>query len=447
MIIKNKQQLSTTETKKQILEILEAGINSVLPDKIIKDSLQFNAQEKILKIQDQEFIIKDRIFVIGAGKATAKMAQSLETILDPKNITAGIINCPNQDAQLKKIKVHLAGHPIPDENGLNGVKEMLALKDKYKITPNDLIICLISGGGSALLPYPIKEVNLADLKKMNQALLSSGADIKEINIIRKKISQVKGGKLGQFFSPIPITTLILSDVIDDDLETIASGPTAPNTSTDKQAYAILEKYKLLNKIPPSIITYFEKAITLEELEPPKLEHCHNFLIGNSKIALAAMQDKAKEFKLEPIILTAQMQGIPEEAANLYAQEIKSGKFKDYNCLLLGGETTPKLPPDHGLGGRNQHYVLATLQAFIDQKYEGNFAIISCSTDGSDFMKDYAGAIASQETIKKAEKLKLDLKSYLKKYNSNAFFKKIDDSLIETGPTGTNVGDIVVYILK
>ncbi len=446
-MIKNKAQLATTETKKQALEILEAGINSVLPDKIIKDFVQFDTKNKTLKIQEEEFIVKDRIFVIGAGKATGKMAESLEQVLGKENITAGIINCPNTNYKLEKIKVNKASHPIPNENSLNGTKEMMELKSKYKINPNDLIICLLSGGASSLMVNPVKNVSLEDKQKLNKVLISSGADIKEINIIRKKVSQIKGGKLGLYFSPIPVITLILSDVIGDDLETIASGPTVPDTSTDKQAYSILEKYKLMNQIPPSIVTLFEKNITLEELEPEKLENCHNFLIGNSKIALSAIQNKAKEFKLEPILLTAQMQGSPEEAANLYASEIKKGKFKDYNCLILGGETTPKLPTDHGNGGRNQHYVLASLQAFIEQEYEGEFTIASCSTDGSDFMKEIAGAIADQETSKKAEEKKLDLKSYLKKFDSNSFFKQINNSLIETGLTGTNVGDIVVYILK
>jgi len=446
-MINNKNKLATTETKKQALEILEAGINSVLPDKIIKDFIQFDASTKTLKIQEEEFIIKDRIFVIGAGKATGKMAESLEQVLGKGNITAGIINCPDTNYKLEKIKVIKASHPIPDENSLNGTKEMMELKSKFKINPNDLIICLLSGGASSLMVNPVKNVSLEDKQKLNKVLLASGADIKEINIIRKKVSQIKGGKLGQYFSPIPVVTLILSDVIGDDLETIASGPTTPDTSTDKQAYSILEKYKILNQIPPSIVTLFEKNITLEELEPAKLENCHNFLIGNNKIALGAMQTKAKELKLEPILLTAQMQGNPEEAANLYASEIKKGKFQDYNCLILGGETTPKLPTNHGKGGRNQHYVLATLQAFIEQEYEGEFTIASCSTDGSDFMKETAGAIADQETLKKAENEKIDLKLYLKKCDSNTFFTKIGNSLIETGSTGTNVGDIVVYILK
>ncbi|MFA6296492.1 MAG: DUF4147 domain-containing protein [Patescibacteria group bacterium] len=446
-MIKNKSQLATTETRKQALEILEAGIKNVLPDKIVKDFINFDSKTKTLKIQEEEFIIKDRIFVIGAGKATGKMAESLEQVLGKNNITAGIINCPDTDYKLEKIIVNKASHPIPDQSGYDGMKKMLALKNEHKINPNDLIICLISGGTSAMMPAPIKGITLEDEQNLNKVLISSGADIKEINTVRKKISQVKGGKLGLFFSPIPVITLILSDVIGDDLETIASGPTVPDTSTDKQAYSILEKYKLLNQIPPSIVTLFEKNITLEELEPEKLENCHNFLIGNSKIALSSMQAKAKELELEPILLTAQMQGNPEEAANLYASEIKKGKFKDYNCLILGGETTPKLPADHGKGGRNQHYVLATLQAFIDQEYEGNFTIASCSTDGYDFMKEVAGAIADQETTKKAEDQKLDIKAYLKKFDSNSFFTKIGNSLIETGRTGTNVGDIVVYILK
>ena len=229
MIVKNKDILSTNKLRRQALAIIESGITRVLPPNIMKYAVRYDAADNILTINGETYSLSNRrVFVIGGGKASGLMAETLEVVIDPECITTGVINCKSGDYKTNKIKIISAGHPIPDQRGVSGVKEMLALKQHYSINENDLIICLISGGGSALMPYPINEVSLGDKQDITGLLLSSGADIGEINAVRKHLSKVKGGQLGYFYSPVTVVSSILSDVIGNDLATIASGPTVPD---------------------------------------------------------------------------------------------------------------------------------------------------------------------------------------------------------------------------
>ncbi len=440
MIIKNSQQLATTPKKKQTLEILESGIKSVLPRHLVKKSTSFDSNKKILAINNDQYNIKGRIFIIGGGKASGAMAEELEKIIGQQNITAGIINCKDNNYKTEKIKIIQAGHPTPDEKGLQGVRQMLALKDKYNINQNDIIITLISGGGSALLPYPDENITLQDKQKINNLLLKSGAEIEEINNVRKKISKIKGGKLGQYFAPTTIISLIISDVIGNDPKNIASGPTTPDITTNQDALKILEKYNLTSTTPKAIIEH----LNTQQKIIKELNNCHNYIIGNNKMALQAMFNQAKKLSLNPTIITSKLKGNPEQQAQKIAQEIANNKYSKFNALILGGETTPKLPPKHGQGGRNMHYIAASILALKD--YSKNWTLTSISTDGSDFLKETAGAIADNGTIKIIQKKNLDLQSNLDNFDTYNLFKKIDNSLIITGPTKTNVGDILVYLL-
>ena len=255
----------------------------------------------------------------------------------------------------------------------------------------------------------------------------------------------KGGGLGLYFAPATVVTLIISDVIGDDLDIIASGQTCPDTSTFLNALDVIKKYHLILETPKSIVNYLEKGCRKEVEETPKyLENCHNYIIGDNAIALEAMAEKAKEKGWEPCIVTATQQGDTTAVAKLRAAEIINNYYTEYDCLLLGGETTPKLPANHGKGGRNQHYAVVTMLEMTN--YTGEWTVASVGTDGSDFLPDIAGAIVDTYSIADAKVKNIDVQTYLDNFDSYNLLKRIGHSLIKTGGTGTNVGDIIIYAL-
>lgn len=447
MIIKNKNLLSTTKLRKQALAIIESGITRVLPPNIMKYAVRYDAADRVLTINGDTYRLSNgRVFVIGGGKASGLMTETLEVIINPENIAAGMVNCKSGDYKTNKIKIMIAGHPIPDQRGIGSVKEMLTLKQCYFINEHDLVICLISGGGSALMPYPVDEVSLEDKQSITELLLSSGAEIGEINTVRKHLSKVKGGQLGRFYSPATVVSLILSDVIGNDLATIASGPTVPDPTTFSDAYDVLTKYDLSLKAPKSVTDFLRKGIQGEVAETPKtLDNCHNYIIGDNKLALEAMLSKAKELGFTPYIITAEQKGDTSAIARSRAEEILDAKYAGYDAILIGGETTPKLPAHAGRGGRNQHYATASMLAM--KRYVGEWVVASVGTDGSDFLPDVAGAIVDNNSLHILKVKGIDVGPYLERYDSNTLLDKIGNSLIITGDTGTNVGDVIIYLLK
>ncbi len=449
MIIKNKHELSTTELRRQALDIIEAGIARVLPPAVMKSAISYDPAGKTLTVNDDTYdISRGRLFVIGGGKASALMAETLESILTPENISAGVVTCNSRSSgyRTSKIRIVEAGHPVPDQRGLNGVKQMLALKDRYWINEDDLVICLISGGGSALMPCPADGITLKDKQRLTELLLGCGAPIDEINSVRKHLSKTKGGRLGSFYSPATVVSLILSDVIGNDLGVIASGPTCPDSSTFSDAYNVLAKYDLLSRVPERVITLLKRGCRGEVEETPKtLDNCRNYIIGDNRLALEAMAEKAKEKGLAPCIVTAEQKGDTATIARLRAGEILGARYTGYDIVLIGGETTPKLPDKAGKGGRNQHYAAVSMVAM--KEYNGEWALASVGTDGSDFLPDVAGAIVDNNSLDTAKSKGIDVKSYLDRYDSHTLLREIGTSLIVTGNTGTNVGDVIVYVLK
>ncbi|TES83247.1 MAG: DUF4147 domain-containing protein [Dehalococcoidia bacterium] len=447
MIIKNRRELATTKSRDKALQIIEAGIKRVLPPNIMKAAVSYDAPHHAIKIQGDTFPLSPtgRIFVVGGGKASGLMAQALEDIVGIGNITAGMVNFKGGQVKSQKIKTVIAGHPAPDQRGLSGVGGMLALKNRYSIGENDIVICLLSGGGSALMPYPVEGVSLKDKQKITELLIASGAKIDEINVVRKHLSQVKGGQLGDFYSPAKVISLILSDVIGNDLATIASGPTTPDPSTFANAHNVLKRYNLLARAPQSVMDFIEKGQRGEAPETPKtLNNCHNYIIGDNKLALEAMATKAKELGFAPHIITSQQTGDTEKIARSRAREALDNRYSGYNILLIGGETTIKLPPDAGRGGRNQHYAAVSLLAMAD--YLGQWVVASVGTDGSDFLPDVAGAIVDQNSLETAKDKRIDVEAYIERCDSNTLLEKLGNSLLITGDTGTNVGDVVVYMV-
>lgn len=446
VIIKNYSKLATTELRKQALNIIEAGINAVLPMNLMKPIIKYNPNSKMLTIKNNDYDLSSgRLFIIGGGKAAGRMVEALESIIPPDNIEAGIVTCNANDFETRKIEIIKAGHPIPDKRGVAGVKQMLAMKDDYSIDKHDLIICLISGGGSSLMPYPVNGVSIEDKQKITDLLIKCGAEIREINIVRKHISRIKGGQLGKYFSPTPVISLIISDVVGNDLAAIASGPTTYDSATFKDSYNILKKYNLLKEAPTSITKFLEMNLNNKLINrPEQLNNCENHIIGTNQNALKAMEKSAADHGFNPTIITTQQKGNPQDIAQQRADEILTRKFGEHDVILLGGETTPDLPKNHGIGGRNQHYAAYSILAM--KGYPGEWVVASVATDGVDFIPEIAGAIVDNKSLETANSKNYDIQSFIEKYDSYPLLGALGNSLIKIGDSGTNVGDIIIYIL-
>jgi glycerate 2-kinase len=391
----------------------------------------------------------DRIFVIGAGKAGGAMARAVEQLLG-RRIAGGLINVKyGHGASLRRIEINECGHPVPDRNGVAGASRIAAIANAAG--ERDLVICLISGGASALLPLPALPVTLAQKQQVTRLLLASGANIHEINALRKHISRVKGGQLARLAYPATVLSLLLSDVIGDDLDVIGSGPTAPDVSTFEDAKAVLDKYALWNRAPAAVRSRIEQGLAGEVLETPKpgdiaFLNTRNLVIGSNLLAVEAAAVRARELGFRTMVLSTLVQGETREIARMHAaiaaEIVRSGRpLRPPACVITGGETTVTLR-GRGVGGRNQEFVLA---ACIDIAGLDRVVILSGGTDGTDGPTDAAGAIADGSTLARAEGLGMSPPAFLADNNSYCFFKPLGDLLI-TGPTNTNVMDIRVMLV-
>lgn len=430
-------------------QIFLAGVDRVLPVNLINNIMTL--QDNILKIGNLDFLLNaiDNIYVIGAGKASALMAQEVEKILGSR-ITHGHVSVKyGYSCRLKYIDITEAGHPVPDSNGLTATSEILKLANIAG--KDDLVISLISGGGSSLLSDIPEGCTFEDIMRVNSLLVNCGASISEINAVRKHLSHVKGGQLARTVHPATLVNLMLSDVPGDFPEVIASGPTVPDSTTFKQALGVLSSYNLMEKLPSRIIKYLEEGDAGVRPETPKegdpvFEKTFNFLVGTNRIALKSAEDKSLEFNINAIIVDDQLQGDVNSVADYIVET--SLKFKtNVNeikpvCLLFGGETTVHMTGD-GKGGRNQH--LALLASELLQVSKG-ITVLCAGTDGNDGPTDAAGAVVDSDTIPDALLKKIDPEKYLVNYDSYNFFKKTGGHII-TGPTFTNVMDIIVVIIE
>ena len=431
-----------SRSSRLILSTLTAATDSVRPEPLIKRAVKFSNSE--LTVRDiygnvaklQEF---DHVYIVGAGKAASGMAYALSSILDNK-VAAGAITVPHgTKAKIKRFLVTEASHPIPDDAGIEGTKKILSIL--RKADQNDLVIVLISGGGSALMPLPASGISLADKQKITSSLLRLGASIHEINSVRKHLSAVKGGQLLRHVNKSCTSlSLVLSDVIGDDLGIIASGPTYPDSSTFGDALNILRKYRIEN--PVTAIEYIAKGAKGEIEETPKpqqklFSRTHNVLIGNNAFACKAAVGYLKKRGTYAVNLGSQFDGEAKEFG-VFLARLTLGLGEKRFAIVAGGETTVKLNTrkNNGLGGRNQEAALACL-AELDRH---DIAIGCMGTDGIDGNSDAAGALISSKTILLAKKM--DLQKYLNMHDSYHAFKKLR-SLIFTGFTGTNVNDIAI----
>lgn len=448
-LVRNGQTPLNQKARTLALNSLETAVNAVDPKKIILSKLSI--QNNTLKVDGHSFDLRKtkHIYVVGGGKASGTMAEALEKILDD-HITDSLINVPHgAKHKTATINLHEASHPIPDETGVEGTRLMLEIAEKAE--ENDLVICLISGGGSSLMPMPRDEISIEDKRKVTDALLKCGATINEINTVRKHISDFKGGWLAKKAYPATILNLILSDVLGDPLDFIASGPTVPDSTTFKDATNALKKYRLWETAPASVrkvLSDGEKGIIAEtpKTDDRAFKKVYSVVVGNCRTASMAAYETLKSARLNTLLLTSVLEGEARDAGTVMAsiarEIITSGHPVSKPAgIILGGETTVHVTYK-GKGGRNQEIALA---AALRLKGLDGAVVASLSTDGVDGPTDAAGAVADGKTLVRAEKLGLSAENFLAENDSYSFFSRLSD-LILTGPTGTNVNDVSVIVV-
>jgi len=442
--------------RKELHSIFLAGVEAVNPYGLVLQAVYLNG--KNLNIGDVAYNLNHfkSIIVVGAGKATAPMAQAMESILGDVIDDGKIIVKYGHTARLKRTKVVEASHPVPDEAGVKGTEDIIKmLKNADKET---LVIYLISGGASALLVSPADSITLGDKKVVTELLLKAGASIDELNTVRKHLSKVKGGRLAQIASPAAVITLILSDVIGDRLDVIASGPTAPDPTTFQDAMNVIEKHSLKNRLPARVLKLLKQGINGKIKDTPKggesfFKKTRTVIIGSLKHAIASAREKVISIGFKAEVITSELQGEARDVARYLAaraievqNSVREGERP--RCLISGGETTVTVK-GNGLGGRNQELALAFAMEIEGIK---GLTMLSAGTDGTDGPTDAAGAFVDGNTIVSARELGIVPEIYLENNNSYNFFKRLDfiskrrHHLI-TGPTGTNVMDMQIICVE
>jgi hydroxypyruvate reductase len=430
-------------------KIFEAAVEAVRPEACIARMVSRKGALLSIGRTSVDLDRIDKLYLIGAGKASAAMAAAMEVLLGDR-ISAGRICVKyGHDAHLEHCQLYEAAHPVPDSRGSEAAEAILELASQA--SSRDLVICLISGGGSALLPLPLPGLSLADKQATTRLLLASGATIHEVNTIRKHLSAIKGGRLAKAAAPARIISLLLSDVVGDDLDVIASGPTVPDSSTYADCQKVLECYDLLDKIPAMVRQTVESGVAGKIADTPSagdpaFERVTNLVVGSNRDALAAARVKAKGLDYTPLILTSRLEGEARDAARFLAQILTEVRHSGNPmappiCLLSAGETTVTLT-GNGKGGRNTELALAAAEHLAGVPHT---VLLSGGTDGNDGPTDAAGAIVDGDTLARAKATHLDPVEALADNDSYSLFKATGDLLI-TGPTRTNVMDLQVGLV-
>jgi hydroxypyruvate reductase len=437
------------ELRKSAREIFDAAVRAVDPAEAIRRHLARDGER--LKIGNERVDLGGvrEIVVVGLGKAGAPMAAAVEEILGPRIARGLVVTKYGHVQPTRAIRIHEAGHPVPDDAGMAGARAVL---DHVKgLAPEDLVLVLISGGGSALTPAPVEGIALAEKQSLTKALLACGADIREMNTLRKHISRIKGGQLARAAAPARVFALILSDIVGDPLDAIASGPTVPDPTTYADALGILDKYRIRNEIPASIRTHLEAGAAGRIPETPKPDdpvfgRVKSVMVASNIQALEAAKAEAQRLGFQAIILSSFIEGETREIARMHAAlalEVRSSGHpaKPPVCLITGGETTVTLR-GKGKGGRNQEFALA---AALDIAGLGDVVVLSAGTDGTDGPTDAAGALADGDTVSRAVGLGLKPRAALDGNDAYPFFERLGD-LVITGPTRTNVMDVRLVLV-
>jgi len=420
--------------RRHALSIFNAAVRAADPREIVARYLAAHNYTKY-----------ERIWVIGAGKASAAMALAAEQVLG-KRITGGLVNVKyGHLAKLRRVKINECGHPLPDRRGSEGAQRIADIA--RHAGPNDLIIALISGGASSLLPLPAPPITLDEKQRVTGLLLASGADIAQVNTVRKHISAVKGGQLARLARPAAVETLILSDVIGDDPSVIGSGPTAPDASTFAEALAVLDRFGIRSRVPASVRERLVLGARGRVVETPKpgdaiFKGVRNTVVGSNRVALAAAARHARTLGYRTLVLTGELQGEAREVARVHAAiarevALNGRPIRPPACVITGGETTVTLK-GRGLGGRNQEFALA---AALDIQGLDDVVILSAGTDGTDGPTDAAGAIVDGRTLAR----NAEARRYLDGNDAYHYLQATGD-LLKTGPTNTNVMDVQLILV-
>jgi len=441
--------------REQAVEIFLAGVTAADPRRAVRGYLVAEGDDLLVLTAAGTVRVglprpgAGRVIVLGAGKGSAPMARAVEEILGARVWGGAVCVKDGHGIPLERIEVLEAAHPVPDGRGVQAAERILGLA--REAGPDDLVISVLSGGGSALLTLPAPGISLEDLRALTDLLLSCGASIGEINVLRKHLSQVKGGRLAVAAHPARVVNLVLSDVVGDRLDVIASGPFTGDPSTFAQAREILARYGLLARVPEAVLRVVEAGVRGEIPETPRggdpiLDGVVHAVVGSNRLSLQAAAGKARELGYRPLILSSQVQGEAREAARFLAAIAKEARCSGDPvpppaCLLAGGETTVVLK-GQGKGGRNQELALA-----LALELEGwpGVAGLSGGTDGTDGPTDAAGAVCDHTTVVRARARGLAPERYLEANDSYHFFDPLGD-LVRTGPTRTNVMDIQVLLV-
>ena len=444
----------SSEDRAALLAIYDAALAAVDPYHAVRNALRL--ENGILTLADAQYRLGEftRIVVVGAGKATARMAQAVESLLSERIASGLTVVKQGHRMPLSVIEQVEAAHPVPDEAGVAGAQRILQMMEDAD--ERTLVICLLSGGASALLVSPAAGLTLQHKQQTTQLLLNAGATIAELNAVRKHLSRIKGGQLAKAAYPARMLTLILSDVIGDPLDVIASGPSAADDSTFADALAVIEKYGLADRLPRPVLDYLQQG--REGMQPetvkaddPCMVNTHNVIVAGNRQALNAASDQALRLGLAARIVSGEMQGEARDAAHFMARtarvELAGMQAGERRCLLFGGETTVTVTGS-GKGGRNQELALAFA---LEIEGEPEIALLSAGTDGSDGPTDAAGALVDGATAVRARSLGLAPGNFLADNDSYAFFSRYDAATgehrhLKTGPTGTNVMDIQILLL-
>lgn len=434
-----------------VSRLIKAALQAVDPHEAVTSHLQRHGARLIC--DDLTLSLDDyrHVFVIGAGKAGAPMAQACEEILGDRLTDGCVVVKYGHQAPTRRVRILQAGHPIPDQACLDAGAQIQAMAEAAG--EEDLVICLLSGGGSALLESLPPTISLADLQTTTDLLLASGATIYEVNTIRKHISLLKGGQLARLVSPATLLTLVLSDVVGSPLDVIASGPTTPDASTWSDTWAIIEKYDLAERLPASVWVRLQAGLTGELPDTPKLgdpifARTHTAIIADNAMAAGAAAQAAEQQGYHSLILSTFIEGEASEIAKVavaLGREVLSyhRPVPPPACLILGGETTVTLGESPGKGGRNQELALAAALAMAGTS---GMTIVALATDGSDGPTDAAGGVVDGQTVARGQALGLEASHALRRHDAYPFLEKTG-ALLRTGPTRTNVNDLIFIVIE
>ncbi len=443
----------TENARMAALTLVLEGIRAADPYRAVKSFLSLRDGELLLG-GEKSLPLTGKVYVVGGGKATGGMAKAAEEVLG-ELVAGGVISVPEELApkvsgELSKVEVVGATHPRASEKSVEAGRRIVEVA--RKAGEGDIVLALISGGGSALMEYPAEGVSIDDIGEVSIQLMKAGADIFELNTVRKHLSRFKGGWLAKHAYPATVVTLMISDVVGDRMDTIASGPTVPDPTTFSDAHRVLERHGLLDKAPRSVVEYIEKGLKGLVPETPKpgdpiFERVHNHIVASNILSLKAMEKKAKSLGYSTLVLTSMLEGEAREvgkvAAALAREVPRTGHPLEAPAVILAGGETTVTVRGHGKGGRNQELALS---AAIKIRGLRGVAIAAVGSDGRDGPTDAAGAVVDGYTVEKALKMGVNPDDYLDNNDSYGFFSRVGGH-VKTGYTGTNVNDFLVIVVE